>query len=185
MYSPKKLLAQGAMLASPHLLNNPDMFHTGDIYLLHTRYSFLSWLVMYYEPSPWSHTGTISQNKNSIDATTSGVIEHPISDYLDNKSYILIYRPNVNTENCENSINKMRSQFLGMQYGWRTVFYIFLVTVYNKKRSYRIKYTLDFLFIIFLINLIFQNNTIFWISLIFSVFNILIILWNGFRGRYN
>ncbi len=59
-------------------------------FVYHTRDSFLSWLVMYYTVSVWSHVGTFTEHGHIIDATTAGVIEHPLSDYFDGKSYIII-----------------------------------------------------------------------------------------------
>ncbi len=91
-YSPEAIRKQGGVLASPELENIANCMTPGNILFLHTRNSFLSWMVMYYTDSLWSHTGMIADNRNIIDATTSGVIEHPFSDYLDGRSFICIYK---------------------------------------------------------------------------------------------
>jgi cell wall-associated NlpC family hydrolase len=58
-------------------------------------------LVMYYTSSAWSHMGVFTENGNIIDATTGGVIEHPLSDYFDGKSYIVVKRLKAGTASPE------------------------------------------------------------------------------------
>src|SRR6266853_580503 len=86
-YSDALLRAEGGRLAAGENFPRPEQFKTGDLVFLHTADSFLSWLVMYYTSSVWSHVASVSENGYIIDAATSGVLEHPFSDYLDGKSY--------------------------------------------------------------------------------------------------
>jgi hypothetical protein len=65
-------------------------YGAGKLFFYHGCNSFSSWLVMYFTSSIWSHTGAFTENGFVVDATTSGVIERPLYDYFDGKSYICV-----------------------------------------------------------------------------------------------
>jgi hypothetical protein len=81
-YSDERIQAEGGSLATKENYPHPERFRPGDIVFLHTADSFLSWTVMYYTSSVWSHTATVTTDGNIVDATTGGVFEHPLDDYL-------------------------------------------------------------------------------------------------------
>ena len=143
-YSPDAFAQQHAVLAIPE--NFPDLsrFLPGDIFFYHTRNSFISWIIMYYTNGIWSHTGTIAGGGRIIDATTSGVIEHPLSDYLDGNGYIAIKKIDITDAGREKMMAFMRQQ-LGKDFNWTGVLRLFLCIVFGAHAHYSVRYLMDFL----------------------------------------
>src|ERR1017187_7658324 len=90
-FSDKTIREDGGILATRDKLHEIETIKPGRLIFYSCTDSFQSWLIMYYTSSVWAHVTTASYDGNIIDTTTSGVIEHPLSDYLDGKSYISIY----------------------------------------------------------------------------------------------
>jgi len=106
---------------------------------------------MYYTSSIWSHDGGFfTEHGNVIDATTRGVLEHPFSDYFDNKSYIRIIKIRddvVTPERREQLLSFMRSQ-IGCSYNWRGVRRFFWSIILGFDRHYRFRFSADFLILL-------------------------------------
>jgi hypothetical protein len=141
------------------LLTNDLFLQPGSIIFFHTRNSFISWIICYYSNSIWSHTGIISFDNKIIDATTAGVIEHPLIDYADGNTYYEAWKlKNIPNNDIEKMIFKMREEHLGLPYGWLKVFNLFIITIFAiKKDAFRLRYLIDFsvllLILYFIINL--------------------------------
>jgi hypothetical protein len=127
IYSDAKLQKQGGRLAIAE--NFPDVasFDPGYLFFCHTRYSVLSWLVMYYTSFPWSHTGSFSERGRIIDVTTTGVIEHSLSDYFDGRSFIAIrgLKEEVFSDEQKAAMLKWLRDRVGHKYAWSKVLTFF------------------------------------------------------------
>jgi hypothetical protein len=144
-YSDALLRAEGGRLATEENFPRPEQFKTGDLVFLHTADSFLSWLVMYYTSSVWSHVASVSENGYIIDATTSGVLEHSFADYLDGKSYILMKRVReITDEQRQKMLTSCREQ-VGGRFNWVGVVRLFLDIVCGFHARYRVHFSVDFL----------------------------------------
>ena len=148
-YSDLAIRADGGQLATKDIKPSPEELKTGDCILLHTTDFLLSWMVMYYTSSVCSHVAIVSENGCVIDATLSGVIEHPLRDYLDGRSYILIRRPvkELTDEGCRNMLAFGRGS-IGNGYNWFGAIRMFLKTVFGLHANFRMCYCLDFLLLI-------------------------------------
>lgn len=177
-YSHNNLLKQGAqpgVIPKGHVLD----VKTGDMFFLHTRNSFLSWCVMYYTNSIWSHCGIIGENNLSFDSTTSGVIKHPFTDYLDENHYVAVGRiPGISKE-IRDKINPFLNSWVGAPYGWGHILRMFIIRISGRHDKYYYKFYIDILFlfsplfIIGLINIVFIKIYLFVIS-----FYLAIVLYN-------
>lgn len=148
-YSDKILVADGGRIASAKNFKNLPQFTPQYMFLMHTRYSLSSWLVMYFTGSPWSHCGNFTQDGNIIDVTLNGLIEHPFTDYFDDKSVILILslKEKLNQEQIDKMIQWGRKN-LGRPYGWGKVRKFFWMIVFGKHADYELRISADVLIIL-------------------------------------
>src|ERR1039458_498005 len=145
-YSDASIRAEGGQLAVPENFPHPEQFKMPTLVALHTADCFLSWLVMYYTSSVWSHVASFSENGYIIDATTDGVIEHPFSDYLDGKSYILIKTFEIKTtDEQQKGVLAWAREQVGCGFNWVGVIRLFLYTIFGFRDKYRVRYSVDFL----------------------------------------
>ncbi len=145
IYSPAQLERQGAQLGTRE--NFPDFANCkpGDASFLHTRGSFLSWMIMYYTDSIWSHVGIFEENGQVIDATTGGVLKHQFYDYCDGFTYIAIrHLKDATDEQRGRGLRWLETQ-IGKGYNWGGVVRLFLMIIMGKKAPYRFRFFLDFL----------------------------------------
>lgn len=151
-YSVANLKSKKFKLATAENFQNFNNIKIPAILFFHSRISILSWLVMYYTNSNISHT-SMCLNKNEIlDATTGGVMKLSIEDYLDNKSYIYVHELEVD----DNKLNQMRvfaNSKIGNKYNWFGVIALFLSTLFGKNKNYKIKFTLDFIILFYIMYL--------------------------------
>jgi hypothetical protein len=144
VYSPSQLQRQGARLGTRENFMEIANCKPMDLFLLHTRKSFLSWMVMYYTNSIWSHVGMFAENGQVIDATTGGVFKHHFCDYCDGSTYIAIWHlKGVTDEKREKAIRWSERQ-IGKAYNWAGVVRLFLMIILGKKEPYRFRFFLDF-----------------------------------------
>jgi hypothetical protein len=102
---------------------------------------------MYYTASVWSHVGAFTEHGRIIDATTAGVIEHPLSDYFDGKSYIIILTVKdglYSDEQAAQSLAWGRSQ-IGCGFNWLGLWRFFLCIILGKHANYRFRVSGDIL----------------------------------------
>jgi len=145
-YSTKSLKEENGILASEDLLMDWDNI-VGGIIIIHTRISFLSWLVMYVTNSVWSHTGIISGYKKILHATTAGTVEQSFDDLLNNKSHLLVYKVNLPKGELTEIVDTIKKSFLGMPYGWGKAFFFLPRSTFGYSKDFRFRLTLDFAFL--------------------------------------
>lgn len=186
IYSAENISAQGGKLATSNNFPNLHKYGAGDLFLYHGYNSLLSWLVMYYTSSAWSHTGLFTENGNIIDSTTAGVMEHPLSDYFDGKSYICIValKEGIATkEQLQEGIKWARST-VGCSYNWHGIIRLFLRIIMGAHADYRPRYSCDILLLLsLLLPLCALSNMICMLLLSLSVIYLLIVIINTPRRR--
>lgn len=137
----------GGVLAIPEKFQHLEQYQVGDTFFLHTQDSLLSWLVMYYTDSIWSHCGMFSEHEQVIDATAQGVVEHGFYDYCDGKNYVVVRRLNLNDEQRNKLLKFIRTQ-IGSAYGWFQAVVMWGRIVLGVQDRYRISFMLDLLFVL-------------------------------------
>lgn len=188
-YSEESIKAQNGIICSAENIykylgvNAITQEQIGMIFL-HTRVSFLSWIVMYYTTSLWSHVGILLSDGNVYEATTNqGVTINPSSTYIDNQSFFhLIKIPVPNAEAKEAMQKEMRNMY-GYKYDWFSPFKIFLYIIIAAKSEWKIKYSLDIfitLIALFFTKLISLSTFIVLIS-IYSI----PLYWNLIKCKYH
>jgi len=143
-YHPRAIEGSGGILATRENFPANANLWPGDVLIMHTCRSFLSWCVMYYTSSVWSHTALYAGDDRLVDATTAGVLEHPFADYLDGNAYIVVRRPKGATPEEGPQVVNAARKFLGRPFGWHKVYAIWLRTMLGGE-LYRLKFTGDLL----------------------------------------
>jgi len=142
-----------------------------DIILLHTRLSLMSWLVMYYTNSIWSHTSGVVRDNYLIEATLEGVIKVPISSYIDDKSYYgtLRLRDEITPDMAEKGL-RFAEESVGNGFNWFGIFRIFLRIIFGRSKDWRLKHSLDIFITILLLRMlnISTTRTSLGISIVYS-----------------
>jgi hypothetical protein len=172
-YSAKSVFEQNGFLAEKKLLDKLKNVKVGNQLFVYTRFSILSWGVMYYQGGLWSHVATFAENGILIDATIGGVIEHSVEDYLDGKSYILIIDINA-TEYQRNKILDEMRKFIGCGFNYYGVFRLWLRTIFGVNDNWKLKFTLDIILLFILAAMILPR-----FETIFSLIGIAYILLVG------
>ena len=150
---------------------------TGDILLVHTANSFLSWLVMYYTgPTIWSHVAMFGSGGYIYDTTISGVIKHHVSDYINERSFVVVRRLSGVSEEKRAEMEKYLDEIIHRKckFNWKWVVEHGLLIVLGAHRRFRFRYLCDFLILVIVILLLIQGfPVLFWIicslGLLYSV----------------
>lgn len=74
----------------PYFIGRESVFRPSHIVVVHTRGSFISWLVMYYSSSRASHVCQCLADSVVADFTTGGLVEHKVSDYFDENHFLAL-----------------------------------------------------------------------------------------------
>ena len=172
-YSTDALRDHKARLLDQEWVIEDDAFHRGYLFVMHTKGSFLSWAVMYYTDSIWSHAGWFSEDSMIIDATTSGLIEHPIADYADGTAFMRVFPMRVPPEVSAYMVDKARSR-LGLPYDWPGTIKICLYVLSAKHHAWKLHHSLDLLAVLFIFwcltfSIQFAHITIAVIALLYAV----------------
>ncbi len=185
-YSDESIRKEGGRLAAPE--NFPMLLDLGPRhrFVYHTRDSFLSWLVMYYTASVWSHVGNFTERGHIIDATTAGVIEHPLSDYFDGKSYIIILAAKkglVSDEQLAKSLEWGRRQ-IGCGFNWPGLRRFFWSIVFGAHANYRFRVSGDILILLLVLcPLAYLSHTFGVLLLLVSSLYVFIVVMNTTKRR--
>jgi len=123
----------------------------GDIVTFHTRTSTMSWLVMYLTSSVWSHAAMYVGDGEIVDVTTSGGVQHPLSDYLDGESFLVAARPPY-PHGGARAVEAMRST-VGAPYGWAMAIEIGRQALLGARREYDARHGVDILLVLGLLTL--------------------------------
>jgi hypothetical protein len=118
-YSPLQLTDKGWKLATAENFLGANEAPAGCYFVMHTRVSLLSWLIMYVTQSAASHAGIYIGHGEIVDATMGGVVRHPLEDYLDGRSWISDNRKEVLTDGQRAGIVKAALSTVDVTpYGW-------------------------------------------------------------------
>lgn len=149
IYRDENIRKLGGRLAVPENFSEVASYNPSYLFFCHTRYSIVSWLIMYYTSSVWSHVGSFSEKGRIIDATTKGYIEHPFSDYFDGRSFIAILalKEGIASEEYLAEVLRWGRSHLGLGFNWLAVFRFLWVIVSGAHAHYRIRFSVDFLIV--------------------------------------
>jgi hypothetical protein len=177
IYSDENLKKEGAILASKEILPLIENIKSATIFV-HTRDSFLSWLVMYYTgPAIWSHTVIMIEGGILYDLTIKGGVVHHISDYFDGKSFIGIINLPVTTEGFEKMILSAETMFPNCKFAWGKTFRYWLAIVTGTHPEYRLQYSLDIIItlsLIFILSYPFHTIQIFITVILFIYISVVL-----------
>jgi hypothetical protein len=141
-YSPRRLQEQGGTLAVSSNFSAPGVLEPGNLFLLHTRVSLASWVIMYMTSDAWSHGGFIVQGGQVIDATPVGIRKHPFSDYLDGRSYIAIVAVPTTPDRLQEA-SDFAEATVGQPYSWGMMFARGLMILFGRSADYRPRISID------------------------------------------
>ncbi|MGW4873747.1 hypothetical protein [Streptomyces chartreusis] len=89
--------------------------------LFHPRHSIVSWLIMYISNNAASHVGLYVGDGDVYHSTTAGVLQQPLSRFLDGQSLIKVRSlPVVMTEEEQARTRTVMAGLSGVRYNWRT-----------------------------------------------------------------
>jgi hypothetical protein len=144
IYSKVSITKDNVYLADKNCLPVLESCKPLDILLVHTKNSFLSWLVMYYTgPTIWSHVATFGYNGYIYDATTKGVIKHHISDYFDGNTYIAVRQLEGVSEEKRKEASFFLETNVGCKFNWKGILMLWLKIISGKNDHYRLRYSSD------------------------------------------
>lgn len=144
-YSDAELVRQGARCATQANFSDQSERPRGTVIQFHTRYSYLSWMVMYYSDSVWSHLAIIVSSDDVVHSTTSGVLRHPFLALCDERSYLRLLAPIENEAGAKAGAHA--ETLVGRQYDWGETIYTFRDTILGTLGRYRLSYFLDAVFL--------------------------------------
>lgn len=125
----------------------------GTMLMIHTRESFLSWLVLYSTGGPVSHLCIVGPKTNSVlDMTTNGVLVHSLSDYFNNNSLVwAVVLPGFEKVYNDEFFQKFITRSRKFDYSWRTVITKGLIIFSGFSADSRIIHLLDFVILYLLL----------------------------------
>ena len=149
-YSHKNLVKNDWSLATKENFPTFNDLPALSVLIVHTKESFLSWLVMYFTDSVASHVAGFLGKGELMDLTTSGMVIHLADDYLDGKSYLCVRVINeeirAKNPNAESGIRNFAEEHKDVQYSWTKAINLGLVNVFaERKDAFRFRYLIDFL----------------------------------------
>ncbi len=151
-YSRQALEAQGGRLATSTNFPEGGRGEAGNYFVMHTRTSTLSWLIMYLTHSAWSHAGIFARGGYVVDATTAGMLKHRFSDYMDGRSYVMISDLPLSEEERSNVIERAES-LVGAAYGWGKALRMGRRIVLGRHHNYHPRISADILLTLALLSL--------------------------------
>lgn len=122
----------------------------GQIIIVHTRNSFISWLVMYFTGSIWSHTSIGVDRGDIVEATLGGVIAHPFTDILNGTDYLLIGRPPVTPEQEHALVESARATVGVTKFSYSMAAIIGLRLLLGIDEKYDLRLSIDLLVMLLL-----------------------------------
>jgi hypothetical protein len=148
-YSGARLVAAGLVHATPEAFQAGGFanLEAGDMIFWHQRGSCMSWAVMYFTNGPMSHTAMSLGGGEVLDATTAGVIVHPLRDYFNGSGYITAAKLPALPEHRE----KMRAfalEQVGKGFNWLGVFRLGGAIVLGGDEHFRAKFAVDVLLLL-------------------------------------
>jgi hypothetical protein len=143
-YSKNAIEAMGGKLAIAANFTGDQAPKPGDIIIVHTRDSFISWLVMYFTNSVWSHTAMAVDNGDIHDVTTYGTFVHPFADFLNGADYLYPGRQPLTNEGRARLVAVAREHG-DAQFSWLSAIKIGGYEVIGRSRSTNLRLYIDVL----------------------------------------
>lgn len=149
-----------------YFVNNEPKPLPGDALVVHTRFSFVSWLVMYYTNSLASHVCLFLENGILFDFTTSGLVEHHVSDYYEDRYYLqirILREEKVGFEfrtTLMKSYNEvMRHRMMSSRFSWTKIIRMWynIITAAKLRACFKWKFYLDYLILFSILFFLFYN----------------------------
>lgn len=144
-YSHDEYISDGWLQANIENFPSPEKYPPAETLIVSTMESFTSWLVMFYTNTKASHVAILDGKGNVIDCTTSGIIKHPFTDYLDNISYLMVLSPPPPVSEKREFVIREAEKHIGEPYGWLTLFVLFLQRISGIHSRFTWKYVFDFI----------------------------------------
>jgi len=121
-----------------------DMFpKPGQIIMVHGRDSFLSWLIMYFTNSIWSHTAAGIDNGDIVEATLKGVVAHPFTDILNGTDYLVVKEIAGLTVDQEHTLVETGRSSVGTKYSYSGVAKLGLRLLVGRHGDYHPRLSID------------------------------------------
>lgn len=142
-YSENKLRDMDLRIAIPD--NFPELCNYDQkvgVIFFHTRFSLLSWIIMWITDSPLSHTAMLLPNQKVIHATSAGVIENDFDQLCDGRSYIGIKFIECGKNDVEKLDQFMTAQ-LGKAYNWFGAIILGLRCLFGIGQQFNYKHAVD------------------------------------------
>jgi hypothetical protein len=148
-YSARSLESHGLVRATPEAFDkmNKNGILFGDHVFYHCPSSLASWAIMYYTNGPMSHVAFALGDGQVFDATTRGIIAHPIRDYFDRRGRVKLVSPEgvrMSAER-ERELRAVLDAQIGKGFAWRGVIWFWILIVCGAHEDYRVRFTVDFL----------------------------------------
>jgi hypothetical protein len=142
-YSGRAIEALGGKLADADHWSGDNRPGPGQYIVVHTRNSFLSWLVMYFTDSVWSHSAIVVDRGDIVEVTLAGTVAHPFKDCLNDQDYIIASRDSLTMDQQRGIIGDARSRVGVTKFGYRIALHIGLRTLAGRDSAYRFRLSLD------------------------------------------
>lgn len=180
-YSDRAIRAEGGRLAIAENFPDWNTLESGHIFMYHGAGSVLSWSVMYFTSSIWSHTGMFTEHGRIVDATTGGVVEHPFSDYFDGRSYmgILTFKQPLSAQESSSLVTSLRKA-VGCRFSWRGIWRLFFHIILGAHASYRVRFSVDVLIVLAMFSpLVLLSPAFAWVLTALAVLYMIAVLVNA------
>ncbi|UOF13247.1 hypothetical protein IEQ11_16000 [Lysobacter capsici] len=126
----------------------------GDVLLVQTLDSPISWLIMYLTNSEISHVAMYVGSSEIVHATDAGVLVEPIESLFGSSSRVLVGQWEMSEAERLNVVKRCR-KMVGIPYGWRVVFVKGLRIATARDHSYfRWKFAIDICITLLLLDVI-------------------------------
>jgi hypothetical protein len=151
-YASKFIEASGGRLATVENFPPGEFPKPGQFIISHTPDSFMSWLVMYFTDSIWSHIAAAVDHGEIVETTLEGTIVHPFRDILNGSDYLLVYTPPHLSAEQERALSEAARSLVGVtKYGYPAAAIIFLRLSAGRDINYRPRLSADFLTVLLLL----------------------------------
>jgi hypothetical protein len=148
-YSSRFIEASGGRLATRENFPPEEFPKPGQTIISHTPDSFISWLVMYFTDSVWSHMALGVDHGEIVEATLEGTVAHPFADILNGSDYLLVYTPpQISAEQERGFVESARSLVGGTRYGYLTAAIIGLRLLAGRDINYRLRLSADLMMVL-------------------------------------
>lgn len=142
-YRESELKRKGAFYASADCLDEFRLrCSDGDLLFVHALRSPVSWAIMYYSQSYWSHVAMTSARGTVFEAVPGGVDEYPLEKYFRGGHYLSLV-PTHLSEQQKTSCIRWWDEHRGDRYNYCGVVRLWLGIITGAHEAYRLRFTFD------------------------------------------